>query len=63
MLTNSVLHRKNHPNVGKTEEEKDRDFRKLCGCWADDPEDATRMEAAIKDGRKNEFMRKINLDD
>ena len=46
-----------------TEEEKDRDFRSLCGCWKDDPEDAARMEAAIKDGRKNEFMREINLDD
>ena len=35
----------------------------LAGCWADDPEDAARMEAAIKDGRKNVFMREINLDD
>ena len=35
----------------------------LAGCWKDNPEDAAKMEAAIKDGRKNEFMREINLDD
>ena len=32
-----------------TEEEKDREFWSLCGCWKDDPEDAARMESAIKD--------------
>lgn len=46
-----------------TEEEKEREFWSLCGCWADDPEDAARMEAAIKDGRKNEYMLDVNLDD
>ena len=45
-----------------TEEEKEKEFWSLCGCWKDDP-DAAIMEAAIKDGRKNEFMREINLDD
>lgn len=35
----------------------------LAGCWADDPEDAARMEAAIKDGRKNEYMLDVNFDD
>ena len=34
-----------------SEEEKDRLFEKLAGCWADDPEDAARMEAAIKECR------------
>ena len=63
LLTNSVLHPDTQPKAELTEEEKDRDFKSLCGCWADDPEDTARMEAAIKDGRKNEFMREINLDD
>ena len=34
-----------------SEEEKDLLFEKLAGCWADDPEDAARMEAAIKEWR------------
>lgn len=46
-----------------TEEEKEREFWSLCGCWKDDPEDAARMEAAIKEGRKNEYMLDVNLDD
>jgi len=46
-----------------TEEERKRDLMSLAGCWADDPEDAARMEAAIKDGRKNEYMLDVNLDD
>ena len=46
-----------------SEEEKDREFRSLCGCWKDDPKDAARMEAAIKEGRKNEYMIDVNLDD
>ena len=46
-----------------SKEDRKRGLMSLAGCWADDPEDAARMEAAIKDGRKNEFMREINLDD
>lgn len=46
-----------------SEEEKEREFWSLCGCWNNDPEDAARMEAAIKDGRKNEYMLDVNLDD
>ena len=49
------------PRLSK--EELKRGLMSLAGCWADDPEDAARMEAAIKDGRKNVFMREINLDD
>ena len=49
------------PRLSK--EERKRGLMSLAGCWKDDPEDATRMEAAIKDGRKNEFMREIDLDD
>jgi hypothetical protein len=44
-------------------QERKRDLMSLAGCWKDDPEDAARMEAAIKDGRNNEFIREINLDD
>jgi len=46
-----------------SKEERKRGLMSLAGCWKGDPEDAARMEAAIKDGRKNEFMREINLDD
>ena len=45
-----------------SDEEKDREFRSLCGCWNNDP-DAELMEAAIKEGRKNEYMLDVNLDD
>ena len=61
LLSSSIVNKEvKEPEL--TEEEKDREFWSLCGCWKDDPEDAARMEAAIKDGRKNEFMREINLD-
>ena len=46
-----------------TKEERKHGLMSLAGCWKSDPEDAARMEAAIKEGRKNEFMREINLDD
>ena len=49
------------PRLSK--EERKRGLMSLAGCWANDPEDAARMEAAIKDGRKDVFMREINLDD
>ena len=46
-----------------SKEERKRGLMSLAGCWKDNPEDAAKMEAAIKDGRKNEFMREINLDE
>ena len=45
------------------EEEKDRLFESLAGCWADDPEDAARMEAAVRECRENDVLREVNLDD
>ena len=63
MLTSSLAFNEEFAESEMTEEEKDREFWSLCGCWADDPEYAARMEAAIKDGRNNVFMREINLDD
>ena len=51
----------NKPRLSK--EERKRGLMSLAGCWKHDPDDAARMEEAIKDGRKNEFMREINLDD
>ena len=45
-----------------SEEEKDRLFEKLAGCWADDPEDAARMETAIKECRENDVLREVNMD-
>ncbi len=46
-----------------SKEERKRGLISLAGCWKDNPEDAAKMESAIKDARKNEFMREINLDD
>jgi len=46
-----------------SKEERKRGLMSLAGCWKDNPEDAAKMESAIKDGRKNEFMREINLND
>ena len=63
MLSNAVVYKEKVEEPELTEEERKRELLSLAGCWADDPEDAARMEAAIKDGRKNEFMREINLDD
>ena len=63
MLSTSVVNKEVAEEPELTEEERKHELLSLAGCWADDPEDAARMEAAIKDGRKNEFMREINLDD
>lgn len=63
MLSTSVVNKEVVEEPELTEEERKHELLSLAGCWADDPEDAARMEAAIKDGRKNEFMREINLDD
>ncbi len=45
------------------ETEAERQFRSLRGCWTDDPEDAERMENAIRDARLNDVTREINIDD
>lgn len=47
------------PRLSK--EERKRGLMSLAGCWKNNPEDAAKMESAIKEGRKNEFMREINL--
>ena len=52
---------KEKPQLSK--EERKRGLMSLAGCWKDNPEDAAKMESAIKEGRKNEFTRDINLDD
>ena len=62
LLSTSIVNKEEFVESEMTEEEKEKEFWSLCGCWKDDP-DADIMEAAIKDGRKNEFMREINLDD
>jgi hypothetical protein len=35
----------------------------LRGCWAADPEDAERMEIAIREAREQDIPREIVLDD
>ena len=47
----------------KAEAEAERQFRSLRGCWADDPEDAERMETAIREAREQDVVREITLDD
>ncbi|MBQ6347838.1 MAG: hypothetical protein IJI71_09825 [Clostridia bacterium] len=45
-----------------SEEERKAGLMRLAGCWADDPEDAARMEAAIKECRENDVLREVNMD-
>ena len=47
----------------EAETEAERQFRSLRGCWADDLEDADRMEAAIREAREQDVVREIALDD
>ena len=47
----------------KEEEEAERQFRSLRGCWADDPEDAERIAIAIREAREQDVVREITLDD
>lgn len=42
-----------------SEEERKAGLMRLAGCWADDPEDAARMEAAIKECRENDVLREV----
>ena len=44
-----------------SKEERKRGLMSLAGCWKDNSEDAAKMESAIKESRKNEFMHEINL--
>ena len=63
-LTESLGDTNEKPNESAlSKEERKRGLMSLAGCWKDDPEDAARMENVIKEGRKNEFMREINLDE
>ena len=43
--------------------EAERQFRSLRGCWAEDMEDADRMEAAIREAREKDIVREITFDD
>lgn len=45
-----------------SEEERKAGLMRLAGCWADDPEDAARMEAAVKSCRENDVLREVNMD-
>lgn len=53
----------NATELEMTETSKDKLFESLCGCWASDPEDAARMEAAVKECREHDVLREVNLDD
>ena len=45
-----------------TEKERKAGIMSLAGCWADDPEDAARMEAAIKECREHDVLREVNME-
>lgn len=45
-----------------SEEERKAGLMSMAGCWAADAEDAARMEAAIKECRKNDVLREVNMD-
>ena len=61
-VTNKHVVPETPPPPPLSEEEKDRLFEKLAGCWADDPEDAARMEAAVKSCREHDVLREVNMD-
>ena len=50
-VTNKNAVAETPPPPPLSEEERKAGLMKLAGCWADDPEDAARMEAAIKECR------------
>ena len=62
LLSSSVVSKEEVLETEMSEEEKEKEFWSLCGCWKNDPE-AAKMEAAIKSGRKDEYMLDVNLDD
>ena len=43
--------------------EAERQFRSLRGCWANDLEDADRMETVIREAREQDVLREVVLDD
>ena len=47
----------------KAEAEAERQFRSLRGCWANDLEDADRMETVIREAREQDVLREVVLDD
>lgn len=63
LLSTSLLNKADADVPVLGDEDRKRDLLSMAGCWGDCTEDAATMKTAILDGRKNEFMREINLDD
>ena len=63
LLSTSLMHTEEKTAAEPTKDERMEELLSLAGCWTADPEDAARMEAAIKEDRKNEYMLDVNLDD
>jgi hypothetical protein len=61
-VTNKNAVAETPPPPPLSKEERKRKLMALAGCWADDPEDAARMEAAIKECRENDVLREVNMD-
>ena len=63
LLSNSLAYDEGEEkNTPLTEKEPKAGIMSLAGCWDDDPEDAARMEAAIKECREHDVLRDVNMD-
>ncbi len=64
----ALVTEKNHKETSEpaphklSKAERKRKLMALSGCWTDDPEDAARMEAAIKECREHDVLREVNMD-
>lgn len=63
LLSNSLAYDEDEEkNTPLTEKERKAGIMSLAGCWDDDPEDAARMEATIKECREHDVLRDVNMD-
>lgn len=61
-VTNKKYAAETPPPPPLSEEERKAGLMRMAGCWADDPEDAARMEAAVKECRENDVLREVNME-
>ena len=66
ILLASVTYKNSDAEIPETpslsEEERKAGLMSLAGCWIDDPEDAARMKAAIKECRANDVLHEVIMD-
>lgn len=61
LLSESLAFEDEFKKTVMSDKEKDKLFESLCGCWASNPEDASRMENAVKSCRENDELREVNI--